>query len=87
MALRDVKNRLSEVVDHVEREHDRVVITRHGKAAAVVISADDLSSLEETLEIVSRSALIGQVRESLADIASGDVEVLSRDAVLASLRN
>ena len=55
--------------------------------AAVVISADDLSSLEETLEIVSRSALIGQVRESLADIASGDVEVLSRDAVLASLRN
>lgn len=87
MALRDVKNRLSEVVDQVEREHDRVVITRHGKAAAVVISADDLSSLEETLEIVSRSALIGQVRESLADIASGDVEVLSRDAVLASLRN
>lgn len=87
MALRDVKNRLSEVVDQVEREHDRVVITRHGKAAAVVISADDLSSLEETLEIVSRSALIGQVRDSLADIASGDVEVLSRDAVLASLRN
>ncbi|MFZ1286890.1 MAG: type II toxin-antitoxin system Phd/YefM family antitoxin, partial [Candidatus Phosphoribacter sp.] len=49
MALRDVKNRLSEVVDQVEREHGRVVITRHGKPAAVVISTEDLESLEETL--------------------------------------
>jgi antitoxin (DNA-binding transcriptional repressor) of toxin-antitoxin stability system len=31
MSLRDVKNRLSEVVDRVEREHDRVVITKHGR--------------------------------------------------------
>lgn len=58
MALRDVKNRLSEVVDQVEREHDRVVITRHGKPAAVVISADDLESWEETLKVVSRPDLI-----------------------------
>jgi prevent-host-death family protein len=49
MALRDV-NGLSEVVDQVEREHDRVAITRHGKPAAVVISTDDLASFEENLE-------------------------------------
>lgn len=86
MALRDVKNRLSEVVDQVEREHDRVVITRHGKPAAVVISTDDLASLEETLEIVSRPELIAQVRESLAEIAAGNTEVLSKDEALAALR-
>ena len=43
MALKDVKNRLSEVVDRVEREHDRVVITKHGRPAAVVVSVDDLA--------------------------------------------
>lgn len=86
MALRDVKNRLSEVVDQVEREHDRVVITRHGKPAAVVISADDLASLEETLEIVSRPKLVAQIRDSLDDLVSGRAEVLSKDDVLATLR-
>lgn len=86
MPLRDVKNRLSEVVDQVEREHGRVVITRHGKPAAVVISADDLASLEETLEVVSRPQLIAQVRESLAEIAAGHAEVLTKDEILAALR-
>lgn len=85
MALRDVKNRLSEVVDQVEREHGRVVITRHGKPAAVVISTEDLESLEETLEVVSRPKLITQVRDSLAELAAGEIEVLSKEDILATL--
>ncbi len=49
LSLPDVKNRLSEVVDRLEREHGRVVITKHGSPAAVVLSIADLESLEETL--------------------------------------
>lgn len=86
MALRDVKNRLSEVVDQVEREHDRVVITRHGKAAAVVISTEDLESLEETLKVVSQPKLIAQIRDSLRESDAGEVEVLSKDEARAALR-
>ena len=73
MALRDVKNHLSEVVDQVEREHDRVVITKHGKPAAVVISVDDLISLEETLEIAGRPRLMEQIRDSLGEIGRAHV--------------
>lgn len=87
MALRDVKNHLSEVVDQVEREHDRVVITKHGKPAAVVISVDDLTSLEETLEIAGRRRLMEQIRDSLGELAAGEAEVLTKDALLASLRS
>lgn len=87
MALRDVKNRLSEVVDQVERQHDRVVITRHGKPAAVVISTDDLASLEETLEIVSRPKLIAQVRDSLDELAAGEAKVLTKEDIFATLQN
>ncbi len=86
MALRDVKNHLSEVVEQVEREHDRVVITRHGKPAAVVVSVEDLASLEETLEIAARSSLMQQIHSSLDELAAGQSEVLARDELLASLR-
>ena len=53
MPLADVKNRLSEVVDLLEREHGRVVITKHGHPAAVVISVEDLESLGETLDVMA----------------------------------
>jgi prevent-host-death family protein len=46
VALEEVKNDLSEVVDQVERQHGRVVIIKHGRpAAVVVVSVDDLDPL------------------------------------------
>lgn len=82
MSLADVKNRLSEVVDRLEREHGRVVITRHGHPAAVVISVDDLESLEETLDIMDSAALLGDIRESLAELAVTEATVLSKQDAL-----
>lgn len=72
MPLADVKNRLSEVVDRLEREHGRVVITKHGHPAAVVISVDDLESLEETLDIMDSAGLLADIRESLAELSTTD---------------
>jgi len=82
MPLADVKNRLSEVVDRLEREHGRVVITKHGHPAAVVISVDDLESLEETLDIMDTAALLADIRESLAELNTTDVRVLSKEDAL-----
>ena len=50
MPLANVKAHLSEIVDQVEPAHDRVVLTRNGRAAAVILSPDDLEALEETLD-------------------------------------
>jgi antitoxin YefM len=82
MPLADVKNRLSEVVDRLEREHGRVVITKHGHPAAVVISVEDLESLEETLDIMDSAALLSDIRESLADLGTADAAVLSKEEAL-----
>lgn len=82
MPLADVKNRLSEVVDRLEREHGRVVITKHGHPAAVVISVDDLESLEETLDILDSAALLAAIRESLAELSTTDATVLSKEEAL-----
>jgi antitoxin YefM len=72
LPLSSVKAHLSELVDRVEDQHDRVVLTRNGKPAAVLISHDDLESLEETLSILSDPALMAQIRESEQDLASGE---------------
>jgi antitoxin YefM len=82
MPLADVKNRLSEVVDRLEREHGRVVITKHGHPAAVVISVDDLESLEETLDIMDSAALLADIRDSLAELSTGDAAELSKGDAL-----
>ncbi len=82
MSLADVKNRLSEVVDLLEREHGRVVITKHGRPAAVVLSVGDLESLEETLDILDSEELLADIREGLADLAAGGGQVLTKDEAL-----
>jgi antitoxin YefM len=82
MSLADVKNRLSEVVDRLEREHGRVIITKHGHPAAVVISVEDLESLEETLDIMDSAALLADIRESLTELSAGQATVLGKDDAL-----
>lgn len=78
MSLAHVKNHLSEVVDRLEREHGRVVITKHGRPAAVVLSIEDLDSLEETLDVLSSTALMDDIRSG----ASDDVVLLTKAEAL-----
>ena len=78
MPLADVKNHLSEVVDRLQREHGRVIITRHGHPAAVVMSVEDLESLEETLDIMDSAALLSDIRESLAELEAGEPAALTK---------
>lgn len=70
-SLRSVRNHLSEVVDRVE--HERVVITRNGRDAAVIISPEDLAQLEETLCVLTDREALQDIREADAAYARGDV--------------
>jgi antitoxin YefM len=72
-SLRVVRDHLSEVVDRVEHQHERVVITRNGRDAAVLISTEDLAELEETLSVLSDPAALADIREADAAYARGDV--------------
>jgi len=48
----------------------------------VVISVEDLESLEETLDVMGSEALLGDIREALAELATADAPVLSKDEAL-----
>lgn len=67
----EARDRLSEYVSEVERTHQRVTITRHGHPAAVLISADDLAAIEETLEILGTPGVAEALGEGHADANAG----------------
>jgi prevent-host-death family protein len=71
--LRDVRDHLSEVIDRVERHHERVVVTRNGRPAAVILSPDDLAQLQETIDVLSDPNALADIREADAAYARGDV--------------
>lgn len=71
-SLRTVKDRFSEFVDRVERHHERVLVTRNGRPAAVLISPEDLEALEETLEVLSDRDAVRELAEAQAALAAGD---------------
>jgi len=73
MPFTDVRNRLSELIDEVERTHERVEITRHGHAVAVLIAPDDLAALEETLDVLTNREMMRQLAESRDAVEAGDV--------------
>ncbi len=61
--LSEAKDKLSALVDEAESTHEIVHITKHGRPAAVLMSADDLDSLRETLFWLQQLG----VREDLAE--------------------
>lgn len=74
LPLGQARDQFSKVLDGVERTHDRVTVTRHGKPVAVIMAASDLEALEETLAILSSAAETAQIRAGLADLEHGRVE-------------
>lgn len=57
----------------MEQQHERVTITRNGRAAAILISPDDLAELEETLSVLADPEALADIREADEAYARGDV--------------
>jgi antitoxin YefM len=65
--LSEAKDKLSALVDEADTTHEIVQITKHGRPAAVLMSADDLESLRETLFWLQQPGIRG-------DLANGEQE-------------
>jgi prevent-host-death family protein len=71
LPLSEAKAKLSQLVDEVEARDERVVITRKGRPAAVLVSQDDLDSWQETLEITTDRALMTELRRGIRQVERG----------------
>jgi prevent-host-death family protein len=71
LPLAEVKAHLSEVVNRVEGHHARVTVTRNGRAAAVLVSPEDLQALEDTVELLADPEARAEIERARAEIAEG----------------
>ena len=71
MPLSEAKDTLSALVEAAQSTHDIVTITRHGRPAAVLMSADDLESLQETVFWLSQPGVRDDVAAADAALADG----------------
>ena len=81
-SLHEVGSRFSEFVDRVSAHRGRIVITHNGSPVAVLMSPDDLESIEETLAVLSDSEAVEELAEAHRACLKGDV-VRGVDAVRA----
>lgn len=72
LPLAEVKAKFSEMVDRVEQQHDRITVTRNGRPAAVLMSADDLAALEDTLELLSDPSAMADIARARREVADGN---------------
>ena len=71
LGLAEIKAHLSEIVDRIEAEHERVILTRNGRPAAVLISPEDLEALEDTLELLADPRARADIERARTEIAKG----------------
>jgi antitoxin YefM len=69
--LGEAKDKLSALVDDAESTHDIITITKHGRPAAVLMSADDLESLQETVFWLSQPGIRDTIAAAEREYAEG----------------
>jgi prevent-host-death family protein len=86
LPLAEARNRLSELGTLVETTHERVVVTRNGRPAFVLVSPDDIESMEETLSLLSDPAAMADIAQSQAEHTAGHGIRMTKDEMLTALR-
>lgn len=67
----DARAKLYDLLEEVEKLSKRVIITSHGKTKAVLVNADELEGLEETLEVLRDKRAMASIEKSKKDIKAG----------------
>jgi prevent-host-death family protein len=71
LPITEVKARLPELVAGVQEREEEVVVTRHGKPAAILVNVDEYARMKETLDVLSDPELMGQIHRSRRFYRSG----------------
>ena len=82
-SLADAKSHLSAIVASAELTHERTIITKNGRPAAIIIGIDDFEGMEMTMEILRDPLAMAEIREGEAAVARGEFATL--DEIKADL--
>ena len=71
LSLSEAKARLSQLVAEMEKDEEELVITRNGRPAAVLISAEEYESWRESTAIKRDRALMSEIKKGLRELEKG----------------
>lgn len=69
--LTELRPQLPRIMDGIAKSFDRCVVTRHGKPEAVIMAGEDYASLMETLDVLSDTKLMKELKSAQADLNQG----------------
>ena len=84
VSLSEAKARLSSLLDSVEGHDEEVLITRNGRAAAVLVSPTDLESWKETATVRTDADLVAEIRRGLSALKRGKAKLYTLDELFAA---
>jgi len=74
MSVSDLRSKVLKVVQNLEKVPERYIITREGKAAAVLLGYDEFKSLMATIDVILDPELRDGIKEGLSDKKAGRVK-------------
>ena len=79
LSLSEAKSKLSSLVDEVSRRDEEVVITRNGRPAAVLVSADEYDSWQETNAVRADAGLMREIKTGLRALKARKARLYTLD--------
>jgi len=84
LPISEARANLPTLVDDVDRQFSRIILTKSGRAKAVLMSSDEFDQWSETLEILSNTAIMKALKEAQDNVANN--ELISHESVLKELK-
>lgn len=74
MSYSELRQGLAAAMDQVNEDHAPLYITRRRGKGAVLVSAEDFSSIEETMYLMSNPHNAARLTEAIEGLRGGDFE-------------
>ena len=82
LPLSEAKSQLSGLVEQVRALEEQVVITRNGRPAAVLVSAEEFERWKETIDVRGDAALMKEIRAGLRALRSRKARLYTLEELL-----
>lgn len=82
LPLSEAKAKLNGLVDEVSRRSEKVVITKNDHPVAVLVSADEYDSWQETRTVRSDAGLMREIKSGLRALKARKAKLYTLDELL-----
>jgi len=71
ITLKQLRPNLSGIIDEVDEELDRYIVSKHGKPVAVLLALDDFEALVDTAEEVQDKKNLQRIKNGFKEARAG----------------